>query len=82
MHTIYPGVDFKNWKKVPAYLDEVWYVDVDDTLRIERLAARHQQFGRSRDEAIAWVNNTDEPNARLITTGKLRADLVFRWDGA
>ena len=69
-----------HWKKVPAFLDEVWYVDVDDALRIERLAARHQQFGRSRNEAIAWVNNTDEPNARLIATGKLRADLVFRWD--
>ena len=75
-------LDEGHWKKVPAYLDEVWYVDVDDALRIERLAARHQQFGRSRDEAIAWVNNTDEPNARLIATGKLRADLVFRWDGA
>ena len=69
-----------HWKKVPAYLDEVWYVDVDDALRIERLAARHQQFGRSRNEAIAWVNNTDEPNARLIATGKQRANLVFRWD--
>ncbi len=71
-----------HWKKVPAFLDEVWYVDVDDALRIERLAARHQQFGRSRNEAIAWVNNTDEPNARLIATGKLRADRVFRWDDA
>ena len=69
-----------HWKKVPAFLDEVWYVDVDDALRIERLAARHQQFGRSRDEAIAWVNTTDEPNARLIATGKQRANLVFRWD--
>ena len=69
-----------HWKKVPAFLDEVWYVDVDDALRIERLAARHQQFGRSRYEAIAWVNNTDEPNARLIATGKQRANLVFRWD--
>ena len=69
-----------HWKKVPAFLDEVWYVDVDDALRIERLAARHQQFGRSRDEAIAWVNNTDEPNARLIATGKQHANLVFRWD--
>lgn len=69
-----------HWKKVPAYLDEVWYVDVDDALRIERLAGRHQQFGRSRDEAIAWVNTTDEPNARLIATGKQRANLVFRWD--
>ena len=69
-----------HWKKVPAFLDEVWYVDVDDALRIERLAARHQQFGRSRNEAIAWVNNTGEPNARLIATGKQRANLVFRWD--
>ncbi len=69
-----------HWKKVPAFLDEVWYVDVDDALRIERLAARHQQFGRSRNEAIAWVNNTDEPNARLIATGKQRANLVFHWD--
>ena len=73
-------LDEGHWKKVPAYLDEVWYVDVDDALRIERLAARHQQFGRSRDEAIAWVNTTDEPNARLIATGKQRANLVFRWD--
>lgn len=71
-----------HWKKVPTYLDEIWYVDVDDDLRIGRLAERHVQFGRTRDEAIAWVNNTDEPNARLIEQGKHRAHLVFRWDAA
>ena len=69
-----------HWKKVPSYLDEIWYVEVDDALRIERLAGRHEQFGRSREEAVAWVNNTDEPNARVIETGKARADLIFRWD--
>lgn len=69
-----------HWKKVPTYLDEIWYVDVDDELRIGRLADRHVQFGRSREEAVAWVNNTDEPNARLIERGKHRANLVFRWD--
>lgn len=71
-----------HWKKVPSYLDEIWYVEVDDALRIERLAGRHEQFGRSREEAVAWVNNTDEPNARVIETGKARADLIFRWDDA
>ena len=73
-------LDDGHWKKVPTFLDEIWYVDVDDALRIDRLASRHEQFGRSREEAVAWVNNTDEPNARLIETGKSRADLVFRWE--
>jgi pantothenate kinase len=73
-------LDDGHWKKVPTFLDEIWYVDVDDALRIDRLASRHEQFGRSREEAVAWVNNTDEPNARLIETGKPRADLVFRWE--
>ena len=73
-------LDDGHWKKVPTFLDEIWYDDVDDALRIDRLASRHEQFGRSREEAVAWVNNTDEPNARLIETGKSRADLVFRWE--
>ena len=73
-------LDDGHWKKVPTFLDEIWYVDVDDALRIDRLASRHEQFGRSREEAVAWVNTTDEPNARLIETGKPRADLVFRWE--
>ena len=75
-------LDEGHWKKVPDYLDEIWYVEVDDALRIERLAGRHEQFGRTREEAVAWVNNTDEPNARLIETGKVRADLLFRWGDA
>lgn len=71
-----------HWRKVPDLLDEVWYVDVDDALRVERLARRHEQFGRTREAALAWVLNTDEPNARLIETGKARADLLFRWESA
>ena len=75
-------LDEGHWKKVHAYLNEIWYVEVDDALRIERLAGRHQQFGRSREEAVTWVIKTDEPNARLIEKGKSRADLVFRWKDA
>ena len=70
-----------HWAKVHGLLDEVWYVDVDDELRIERLTRRHEHFGRSHDEAVAWVMNTDEPNARLIAADKARADVMFRWDG-
>jgi pantothenate kinase len=67
------------WAQVRELLDEVWYVDVDDTLRVDRLTQRHQQFGRSVDEAAAWVAGTDEPNARLIEASRARASFVFRW---
>lgn len=70
------------WASVAALLDEVWYVDVDDSLRTNRLTQRHEQFGRSRQDAMAWVSGADEPNARLIATTRPRANLVFRWDGA
>jgi dephospho-CoA kinase len=63
---------------VPA--DEVWYVDVDPALRLERLIARHVQFGRSPAEAEAWVMNSDEINAALIETTRSRADRIVRRD--
>ncbi len=68
------------WSQVHGLLDEVWYVDVDDALRVERLTQRHVQFGRSAAEAAAWVAATDEPNARLIETSRSRASFVFRWE--
>jgi len=68
------------WSDVPALLDDVWYVDVDDGLRTDRLTKRHEQFGRSRQEAVEWVSTTDEPNARLIAQTRSKAKLVFRWD--
>ncbi|MBS0449588.1 MAG: nucleoside/nucleotide kinase family protein [Proteobacteria bacterium] len=67
------------WRGVAALLDEVWYVDVDDGLRIDRLTQRHEQFGRSPEEARAWVAGTDEPNSRLIAATRARASMVFRW---
>ncbi len=72
-------LDEGHWAKIPALLDEIWYVDVDDELRIRRLTHRHEKFGRSKEEAMAWVMNTDEPNARVIAANKSKADLLFRW---
>ena len=67
------------WASIAGLLDEVWFVDVDDGLRNDRLVQRHQQFGRSHEAALAWVAGTDEPNARLIDATKTRADVVFSW---
>ena len=67
------------WAHVAGLLDEVWYVDVYDEVRLHRLTRRHEQFGRSADEAAAWVAGTDEPNARLIEASRARASFVFQW---
>jgi len=72
----------KPWCDVKGLLHEVWYVEVDDRLRVDRLTQRHEQFGRSAEEAAAWVAGTDEPNARLIEASRARASFVFRWDDA
>jgi len=68
------------WARVRPQLDEVWFVDGNETLRRERLVQRHMQFGRTHDAALAWVETTDEPNARLIASTRDRADTCFTWD--
>jgi pantothenate kinase len=75
-------LDAGAWAAVPATLDEVWYVEVGDDLRRRRLVQRHEQFGRSPESALAWMEGTDEPNARLIHAGRDRAQHVFRWPPA
>lgn len=62
----YLALDQGGWSQVAPLLDEIWYVEVDAALRLQRLVARHMQFGRSRQAAEDWVQSTDEPNARLI----------------
>ncbi|MEY4749280.1 MAG: hypothetical protein RIQ60_1494 [Pseudomonadota bacterium] len=67
------------WGEVRGQLDEVWFVDVDPELRLSRLIARHEQFGRSPEAARAWVMGTDEPNARAIEATRERAHWCLPW---
>jgi pantothenate kinase len=72
-------LDHGPWHAVSGLLDEVWYVNAPDTVRRERLAARHRRFGRSAAEALAWVQQSDEPNARLIEATRVRAHWEVAW---
>jgi pantothenate kinase len=62
------------WPRARAQLDEVWYCDLDDEVRIKRLVERHVAFGKSRAAAEAWVHRSDEANARLIADTRSAAD--------
>jgi pantothenate kinase len=64
------------WTLVRRALTEVWYVEVDEAVRLERLVARHVAFGKEQAAARDWVAAVDEPNARLIAAGRGGADLV------
>lgn len=65
------------WAAVRAQLDEVWFVEVPDPVRTARLRARHEQFGKTADGALAWVAAIDEPNAARVAATRARADLVL-----
>jgi pantothenate kinase len=71
-------LDPSEWVAVREALDEVWFCVTDDAVRRERLVARHVTFGKTPDEARAWVERVDDPNAALVEATRSRADLVIR----
>jgi pantothenate kinase len=72
-------LDAPHWREVAPLLDEAWYLDGDDTLRVERLCRRHEAYGRTPEAARQWVLATDEPNARLVAASRGRASWHLRW---
>ncbi|MFD2691952.1 nucleoside/nucleotide kinase family protein [Streptomyces phyllanthi] len=69
-------VDDGEWARVRPRLDEVWFCETDETERVRRLVARHEEFGKAHDDAVAWVLGTDQRNAELVAGTRHRADLV------
>ena len=77
-------LDEDPWRAVRARLDAVWFVTAADRVRLPRLVARHERFGKSPEEARAWVERVDQPNALLVEASRERADVVLdltRWRG-
>ncbi|MEU0224504.1 nucleoside/nucleotide kinase family protein [Streptomyces sp. NPDC006284] len=64
------------WARVRARLDEVWFCEVPESVRVSRLVARHERFGKSHADALAWTLGNDQRNADLVAAVRDRADLV------
>ncbi|MFH0518372.1 nucleoside/nucleotide kinase family protein [Streptomyces sp. M41] len=64
------------WARVRAQLDEVWFCELDEQERLRRLIARHEEFGKSHEQAVAWVMRSDQRNAELVARTRDTADLV------
>lgn len=67
------------WPAARALMAEVWYLDPIEDLRLERLVARHHEYGKPMPDARAWALGTDQRNADLIVETRDDADLVVEW---
>ena len=72
--------DTGGWEVIADLLDEIWFIDVDDEKRLERLIARHIAYGKSPEDAASWSRGSDEVNARTIAAGSSRAHAVITLD--
>ena len=66
------------WALVAPLLDECWYVETDEDIRLQRLVERHVAHGKAPDAARDWALGPDQRNAELIVANRWRADLVVR----
>ena len=73
----YLGLEAPGWHAVRPLLHRLYYLDRPESLRRERLVARHIAGGRSRADAQAWVASVDEPNAAVIATTRAVCDRIF-----
>lgn len=66
------------WGAVAPLLDLRVALMIEDAVRVPRLVARHVAHGKTPTEAAAWVERSDEANARRILPTLARADAVVR----
>jgi len=66
------------WEEVRPLLHQAWFLDLDVELRLRRLTARHEAYGKTPEQARAWALGSDEANAARVTGTADRADLVVR----
>jgi pantothenate kinase len=69
-------LDDAPWPRIAVELDEIWYCELDPSVRRDRLVARHIRFGKPAAAATAWVDTVDEPNARLVMGRRSKADMI------
>ena len=51
---------------------------MDEATRLDWLIARHVQFGKTPEEARAWVMRSDQANAAVVAATRERADVIVR----
>jgi pantothenate kinase len=71
-------VDDPPWSRLGDLLDAVWFVEIPEPLRVQRLMARFVSFGMPAEHATHRVmRGSDARNAELVAATRPRADLII-----
>jgi uridine kinase len=65
---------------VRSLLDEAWFVEADEPVRLRRLVERHVAHGKPQDVAERWARVSDQANADLVAHTRSAADVVVHLD--
>ena len=66
------------WPEAAPLFDMTVWIDVPESELDRRLLARWAHFGKTPEQARAWIDGNDMPNIRRVTAGSRPADLVLR----
>ncbi|QMU59166.1 MAG: hypothetical protein GKR98_13795 [Boseongicola sp.] len=65
------------WATAATGFDLCVFTDAPDDVLRNRLLARHQRSGRSKEEAFVKIDRTDMPNAQSIRNGRMPEDILY-----
>jgi pantothenate kinase len=72
--------DQQGWGDVLPLLDEAWFVEGDEEVRLRRLVQRHADHGKPPDVAYRWATVSDQANAHLVARTRRAADVLVQID--
>lgn len=74
-------LDDPPWRDLRGVLDEIWFVEVPEPRRVERLVARFRSFGWDEERARNRVlTGSDAANARIVAASRANADRIVHLD--
>lgn len=73
-YLLYPEL---GWGGVQELLDSSYFINISQEVRLERLIARHEKYGKTPEEAREWSLGSDEANAEMIRSTKVRATNII-----
>lgn len=66
------------WKTMQQYADYKILILAEEEMLKERLISRKEKGGLSREEAVAWYQNSDSKNVKRVLKDSLKGDLLLK----
>lgn len=66
------------WPDALPMYDLTLWLEVPEAVLIQRLQDRWAHYGKTPEQATAWINGNDLPNIRRVVAGSGAADVVVR----